>query len=538
MNNQETFESFNTYDWQNDSQFQSGCESLEGIKDPQKLLEAKHFYFSKFQTAFDLDAYRLYEKKKAEEALFGQVEAYDYSNDAVYRQGLVPVIDRWLAEDVMWDWERLEFELKKTRAVYYHTQIQAFDLLGYFQREVKKKEAKTAACPFANLWQNKGQAPRVDQVNGSQFVMCEEGPEVVRLTLASPTTQNLIQLNRAQALSEAYHGPASTVFLQARVHERQVTATERIRTQDTKQISAGLAYDATWAASQGSQRALYDLDQSYLGLLKPTNGMRVHLLNGQIPQNMASFFLRPDAFRVVTEHALVDWQLCVSHTPMPPLGLISSLRCSIEHKLYLALGSHTLRGPELMTLGWADVFLSETRLADIRAAAELMAVHPDPRAVQLAFRSGHTYAGPDRLSVWKAQVESVFKPDSFPEIQSRLEKVKTAWSSQILAGWKRMPTTLLHVIVRALTMALPDDPQQVFQLETNLNAKWRQTTDYQQWLHQSSYGPLANVDFYFGTLENVPAKESYPPLEIQSPPVVCPITGQVGLVCPSSFHMK
>ncbi|KAI8877767.1 hypothetical protein K501DRAFT_259803 [Backusella circina FSU 941] len=70
MSTEETFHSFEKYDFENDNQFKAGVASLLNNKQDNEsdLLEkAKLFYYSKFVTPVDADAYKQWKEDKKEQ---------------------------------------------------------------------------------------------------------------------------------------------------------------------------------------------------------------------------------------------------------------------------------------------------------------------------------------------------------------------------------------------------------------------------------------------------------------------------------------
>lgn len=83
------------------------------------------------------------------------------------------------------------------------------------------------------------------------------------------------------------------------------------------------------------------------------------------------------------------------------------------------------------------------------------------------------------------------------------------------------------------------DPFQILALEKKLNAKWRQTEDYKEWLRSKNNWVDTSVDFYFEELESTESEEApvvYEAVqETEQEPLVCPVTGQTSsdtTVCP------
>ncbi|KAK4512610.1 uncharacterized protein ATC70_003313 [Mucor velutinosus] len=604
------YEAFKRYPWETDKVFQEGLESIlsqfpapakqqddeaELLQDA-RLLQAKHFYFTRFQQKFDLEEYMKYEADKLDrqvdeqqEDLFNQVQDYDYDNDVDYTRGLPNIIHGWLEQQSktgLWDKERLDLEFLKAKAFYYNARVKSFDLAAFFNWKAKKDEADAPVCPFANLWQNKSKAGPVDQVNGSSFVVVDKpnGTGAETLTLSSPKSQNVYSVDRLKEYTSALKNGQSddhvtSFFITATVADSSnpFETAERIETKDTKVLSSGLAYNETARLVSGSdfrQISLENLAAKYYDLVRYIIGQRkdpklaVTFSNGQIPLNAVYLTLGLGFVRVITEHTLLNFTLTPSHAPIPPLVLLSMARNRTNAsgktlprglELYLALAAPEyarLRGPEILRLGLADVFVPEAKLSDAFETAKKMAVCPAPdtnAAVQLALAINHTYAGPNRLQVWEDAIEKVFgAADSFEDLQHRLEKAGTTWSKTILKHWSTLPPVLLNVIYKAVEDCKQKSPFDILELEQKLNAKWRQSEDYKEWLRSKhdwiseEAEVAAAVDAYFQDLE-LPAisdeaavYEAPQETEEDAAPAVCPVTGQTSsatAVCPvSSVH--
>lgn len=203
---------------------------------------------------------------------------------------------------------------------------------------------------------------------------------------------------------------------------------QRIETKDTKILSCGLAYDQTSKLVSGSelrQASLNKLADTYYSLahdLIESKKLTVTFSNGQIPLNAVYLTICLGFMRVITEHALLKFTLELSHAPIPPLLLLAMSRARTKDtkplpagmELYLSLAVpqySKLRGPEMLRLGLADVFVPEAKLSDAFTTAKNMALCPPPdttASVQLALAIHHTYSGPNRLSVWEEHIEKVF----------------------------------------------------------------------------------------------------------------------------------
>ncbi|KAI8388814.1 uncharacterized protein BYT42DRAFT_492412 [Radiomyces spectabilis] len=593
------FQAFDAYPWTSDATFQAGLKNiLQAMKVPtdtnqpsmpedsrenellerMQLLRAKHFYFSKFKEPFDLEAYLEYEKepRKAQEEQFERVENYDYDNDTKYANGLPGVIKGWVEQQMqdgqrgkLWDKERLDFEFTKAKAFYYASCVEPMNVTQYLMWKNHKEESAQPVCPFANLWQNKG------TVISKTFLATEKAPHsgATTLTFASPSSKNVFTVERIQDLQKALDDAdndslVTSLMITATVAEKSSTPeTERIETRDTKLLSSGLAYHETAAQVGMNQkdilevslakmaRTYYDFVKTLPGRNKPT----MTFMNGQIPFDAVYLTEWPGFFRVITEHALLDLGLRTSHAPIPPLLLLYLCRSRMAEKrplpegveLYLALAPPSLarlRAPELLGLGLADVFVPENKLYEIFENVKRMAVCPPPhtvRAVQLALTIHHAYPGPDRLRVWKDEIESVFGAvDSFEKLVNKLKSVDSRWSRTILDHWRTLPPALLKATFMAVQKAKTMEPNQVLELEHTLNAKWRQSQDYYRWLDDNTTntwtGDLEStdetaVDSYFDDLL-LPECDGQVYVAPEDPDqdtsgMVCPVTGKGG-VCP------
>ncbi|KAL7326907.1 hypothetical protein PS15p_209173 [Mucor circinelloides] len=551
---------------------------------------------NRFQQKFDLEEYMKYEAEKLDrkvdeqqEELFNQVQDYDYDNDVDYTKGLPNIIHGWLGQQSktgLWDKEKLELEFLKAKAFYYNARVKSFDLVAFFNWKAKKDEAAAPVCPFANLWQNKSKAGPVDQVNGSSFVVVDKskGTGAETLTLSSPKSQNVYSVARLQEYASALKDGqnddrVTSFFITATVADSSnpLEMAERIETKDTKVLSSGLAYNETSRLVSGSdlrQISLEKLAAEYYDLVRYIIGQRkdpklaVTYSNGQIPLNAVYLTLGLGFMRVITEHSLLNFTLTPSHAPIPPLVLLSMARNRTNAtgktlpkglEFYLALAApeySRLRGPEILRLGLADVFVPEAKLSDAFETAKKMAVCPAPdtnAAIQLALAIHHTYAGPNRLQVWEDAIEKVFgAADSFEDLKRRLEESDTTWSKNILKHWCGLPPVLLNVIYNAVAHCKDKSPLDTLELEQKLNAKWRQSEDYKEWLRSKNdwvseeSQVTAAVDAYFQDLElptisdEATVYEAPQETEEDAAPAVCPVTGQTAsgtAVCPvSSAH--
>lgn len=385
-------------------------------------------------------------KKDPKEARYQQLEQYDYDHDEKYLDGLSTVVQEWVNQQtqqgVIWDKTRLDEEFKKAQAQYYTRLVcvcvcmspwqrpdinvirhvdTSVDMDDYFAWAQEKKEANQPACPFAHLWQNKGDGSKrtASGSAGSDFIVASEGRGATTLTLSSPSTRNVLTIDRLEALRKA---------LEASEQSQEATAhmLNSLVTSETV-ASSGLAYRETYdLAIQQKANAIASLEklaQSYyqsveqtiLSLKKPC----LVFMDGAIPTNASYLFLWHRFIRVVTEHAVLPLGLTLSHAPVPPLLLLTLCRSRKPNlpqgiELYLALAPPELvrlRGPELLKLGLADVFVPGAQFHNVLETVKKMSLCPPPAtatAVQLGLATAHTYPGPDRLGVWENEIQRVF----------------------------------------------------------------------------------------------------------------------------------
>lgn len=385
-------------------------------------------------------------KKDPKEARYQQLEQYDYDHDEKYLDGLSTVVQEWVNQQtqqgVIWDKTRLDEEFKKAQAQYYTRLVcvcvcmspwqrpdinvirhvdTSVDMDDYFAWAQEKKEANQPACPFAHLWQNKGDGSKrtASGSAGSDFIVVSEGRGATTLTLSSPSTRNVLTIDRLEALRKA---------LEASEQSQEATAhmLNSLVTSETV-ASSGLAYRETYdLAIQQKANAIASLEklaQSYyqsveqtiLSLKKPC----LVFMDGAIPTNASYLFLWHRFIRVVTEHAVLPLGLTLSHAPVPPLLLLTLCRSRKPNlpqgiELYLALAPPELvrlRGPELLKLGLADVFVPGAQFHNVLETVKKMSLCPPPAtatAVQLGLATAHTYPGPDRLGVWENEIQRVF----------------------------------------------------------------------------------------------------------------------------------
>ncbi|ORX45079.1 hypothetical protein DM01DRAFT_252206 [Hesseltinella vesiculosa] len=598
------FEQFKTYEWEKDQVFQAGVSNiLQSMAKSQptatnldkefnrshtndqflQLLRAKHFYFNRFKEPFSFDDYLAYElelEQAEQEKLFRRVEAYDYDKDEGYLQGLPNVIQGWVQQQLndgsgkLWDKSRLELEYTKTKAFYFSACIEKVDIRAYMLWKHDKEKKDVSPCPFANLWQNKGKGRPLKATGGCT------------ITMASPATRNLITASRlrqlGRSLSDALtNDDVTSIFLTATVADTAAAVMpnpdQPIVTKDTKIISQGLAYEATYhheSKNKSAAKALDHLGHERLVYIKQqhltqpaTPKVTLSFVNGQLPLHMAYLLLWPDYIRVATENTLLPCHASLSHAPAPPLLLYSLIASRMaRHKplpsgyfTYLALAPPEfgrLRAPELLRLGLVDVFVPETQLNDVIMHSKRMAFCPQPTtatAVQLVLAMYNAYPGPDRITTWQANIEQVFgdtctADTTFAHLVNDLESLDSSWSRKILDHWATMPPVLLKAIYKATQDMSGKSPEEILTLEEQINKAWRSSADYDayssktgQW--QSSLKSDDDnelVAAYFAT-DILPPQDDvgfeYEVTEkdvFEQPMLACPVTGQMsaGATCP------
>lgn len=292
------------------------------------------------------------------------------------------------------------------------------DVNDYFAWAQEKKQANQSACPFAHLWQNKGSSKRstASSAGSDHFVVSSSGRGATTLTLSSPSTQNILTIDRLNELRKALE--ASEQSQEATAHMLNTLVSSNV-------ASTGLAYQETYdlavqanpiASLEKLANSYYQsVEQTILSIKKPC----IALMDGAIPTNASYWFLWHRFIRVVTEHAMLPLGLTLSHAPVPPLLLLTLCRSRKPNlpqgmELYLALAPPDLvrlRGPELLKLGLADVFVPGAQFHDVLETVKKMSLCPPPAtatAIQLGLATAHTYPGPDRLGVWENEIERVF----------------------------------------------------------------------------------------------------------------------------------
>ncbi|KAI8060969.1 hypothetical protein BC940DRAFT_310792 [Gongronella butleri] len=623
------FEEFKAYDWEKDKVFQAGVANiLKAMAKPTptkaaspsphdadydefrhgqqqeellQVLRAKHFYFNKFKEPFSLDeylAYELEEDKKEQEQRFERVEVYDFDNDERYLQGLPNIIQGWVNKQLndgkngkLWDKARLDLEYTKTKAVYYSSCIEKVDVGAYMLWKHDKESKEVSVCPFANLWQNKGKADLGPQLISDDF-LCVDVPKSTggyTIAWASPATRNLLTAARLTQLSKALDDAGNddnvtSLFLTATVADTASpfdmgSPDKQIETKDTKTISQGVAYDATYRHVRGkgddkrshddAVKAVDHLNNVYTRQLiqqlltskaraKPT----VAYLNGSLPLHVAPLMLWPGYLRVATEHALIPCHVTLGHAPAPPLLLYTLCQQRMAARkpvpggyfAFLALAPPELarlRAPELLRIGLVDVFVPENQLNDVILHTKRMAFCPEPNtsmAVQMILSMFSSYPGPERVSTWQNAIEQVFgdvhQPEvSFATVLGRLEQLDNAWSKQILEHWATLPPVLLKAIFKATQQVQEKSPSEILALEEGINRAWRQSADYQQFCDgkrdwQSSLDADDDaelVNAYFEARAAEPSDDTHAfeyeisssdVIEAPTPAMVCPVTGQ------------
>ncbi|CAO3637470.1 unnamed protein product [Cunninghamella echinulata] len=608
------FESFKNYQWENDKVYLNGITHIlkkttlptnkskeqadstlnkeyeqqlqQETQNTLQLLQAKHFYFSKFKESFSFEDYLKYENEIEKEKVYERMEKHDFDHDEKFIQGLPNIIKQWVQQQVqdgengkLWNKSRLDLEFNKAKAFYYSSCVESMDIIGYFTWKSEKEENNTPACPFANLWQNKGKAIIENKVISDEFLSIEKpklnGPTII--TLASPRSNNVLTVSRLNQFNRTLKcalddSKSTSVLITATVNEKivQEEHPDRVQTSDTKVISSGIAYEATQQYYKNNDEdytttlsSLDHLGSIYYDTVKTSliqnnellsSKIALTFINGEIPINSSYLLLWPGLIRVATEHALLRCHLTPSHAPIPPLLLLhtSYLRKKEKNKLpsglqtYLALAPPELgclRPPELLYLGLIDVFIPELQLNEAFTNAKRMALCPQPltgTAIQLALSIQHGYPGPQRIGVWKDEIEKVFGDPrvDFDTVVTRLKEMNNRWSQKILSYWDSLPPALLKTVFKAIRESENKSPSEIIKLEENLNKKWRQTTDYQQYLKGSKeWKKDQDVSFYFNNENNDKEGDKNNDLyvyevtekdfeEIPTNLAVCPVTGQ------------
>ncbi|KAI9314069.1 hypothetical protein BX666DRAFT_1969927 [Dichotomocladium elegans] len=580
---QKIFITFEEYPWDADGLFWAGLSNIlenlppvqdeddlaEGKREERQLLRAKHFFFSRFNQAFDLGDYIRYraikstpgtEQETESDALFRRLEEYDYDQDEKYLAGLASIIDEWVQqqtkEGAAWDKLRMDDEFKKTKADYYAKNIAPVDLDKYSEWLQQKKQANQPACPFAHVWKYKNTESMkpATATTHDAFVMVSKTRGATTLLLASPGTNNAITVGRLEELKQS--------FISASKHSTSLIL--RVAS-GSNILSSGLAYDETIIAATTSMggdqkqilaRSLDKLEVSYYSFietvcLQQVKNPTIIFISGRVPLDTAYLFMWHGFTRVITEHTILEFGISRLHAPVPPLLLMLICRQRMAQKkplpkgmeLYLALAPPELvrlRGPELLRLGLADIFVPEGQLDDTYDTTNKMSICPAPKtvvAIQLALASAHTYPGPDRLDVWENEITRIFgDSETLDEIQIKLEAMDSQWSTAILAHWKNLPPSLLEVVFRAVAVCSDSpSPAKILELERSLNARWRRSKNYALWQARGSDSPVQwvaeDVDAYFDD-ETTPSFDDaevaavvYELPKSQSTSA-CPITGQ------------
>ncbi|CAO3641900.1 unnamed protein product [Cunninghamella blakesleeana] len=593
------FEAFKTYEWEKDKVYIAGINNIlkstlvsnsdkqsdtvlnKEYEQFQQLLQARHFYFSKFKEPFSFEEYLNYENEIEKEKVYERMEKHDFDNDEKFIQGLPNIIKQWVQQQIkdgengkLWNKSKLDLEFNKTKAFYYSSCVESMDIVGYFTWKNEKEENNLPACPFANLWQNKGKATIENKIISDEFLSIEKpkinGPTV--LTMASPRSHNVLTVSRLNQINKAFKealgdDKSTSVLITATVNEKTVQEDhpDRVQTTDTKVISSGLAYEATQQHYKNESSASATIAIDHLGsvyyqtienLLIQNNTilsskLALTFINGEIPYNSSYLLLWPGFIRVATEHALLRCHLTPSHSPIPPLLLLHMCYLRKKEKNQLPSGLQTylalappelgcLRSPELMHLGLIDIFIPELQLNEAFTNAKRMALCPQPltgTAIQLALSIQHGYPGPQRIGVWKDEIAKVFgTDDDFETVVEKLKEINNKWSQQILNHWNTLPPALLKTVFKASRNLENKSPSEIIKLEEKLNRKWRQTSDYQEFLKGGKeWNVDQDISFYFDDVDadsDEKEKDTFvyevteKDFEDVPKAAVCPVTGQ------------
>ncbi|KAI9015807.1 hypothetical protein CLU79DRAFT_764781 [Phycomyces nitens] len=605
----QAFQDFKAYPWHEDQVFQAGLATItkgreanqptltcntnklagqsdlankDDVLQAHELLKAKHYYFSRFKQPFELEQFLAYEKellalesKENKIMAYERMDTYDYENDSKYQNGLPAAIQTWISGQEPhsnWDKEILDQQFLKTKAIYYNSHVEQVDLGGYLIWKRNSQAKSQPACPFANLWKNRGKVAPQEQTTCASFITVEKPPLIggpTFINLSSPKSKNVLTVKRLddinKAFKEAIENPKVTsLFFTATVADSATNEplldSTPLCTKDTKVVSRGLAYEDTHNAVAAN--TLYNLQASQdtleatyhaisLGLYQAEKPM-VWFINGDVPRSAAYMYLGNVFVRVITENTLIDLGIRPGHAPFSALGLFQSRLSKAPRPLprgtglYLALAPPELgrlRAPELLRLGVADVFVPELRLQETIESAKQMGICPLPdtmKAVQIALLSQHVYSGPDRLGVWEKEIENIFgAAETFDELESSLQKTNNKWSNSILEYWKQLPSILLRVMFRLVHKIKDATLVDLHKIEHDMNTQWRHSKDYQQWLSQECAWEETDeehVEVYFSSIQTPPAGEKLiyeAPEEKIEIPAACPMSGiKSDAMCP------
>ncbi|KAI8141882.1 hypothetical protein BJV82DRAFT_617865 [Fennellomyces sp. T-0311] len=584
----QAFEAFASYPWQSDGVFQAGLENiLEGLPpdnvdseklskaelDNRQLLRAKHFFFTRFRQNFDLEEYLLYEKQKnipVEESpaikAYRRLEAYDFDNDNKFLSGLPTIVRGWVNQQKngnVWDKTRMDDEYVKAKAFYYASCVEPVSVADYITWTKNRQEAAQPACPFAHMWQNKKRAGDdvTEAAAGNTFVSTEE-PAVTgaaTITFSGSKSNNIFTVDRLKELYREELKAENNRRATSRVLRPVAISIPNVP-RNTKISSSGLAFVET-ADKADEKNLLASLDavaDAYYNLVLSTFQLQkttVTVFDAAIPANAPYIALWHGFVRVITEDTYLDLGLDLSYAPIPPLLLLSLCRPRMQSKqplpagteLYLALAppeSVRLRGPELLRLGLADIFVPDARLNEAVTGIKRMAMCPEPdtsTALQLVLAAYHSYPGPDRLGVWEKEIQQTFgMAETLDGLKNKLKEMNNRWSNKILDHWKTLPSALVEAVFKAVKACSEMDPAKVLTLERRLNQQWRRTKDFEQWRKSGTEWDTdpESVEFYFKEVEKSSSED---PVVYEAPKeddndgvAVCPVTGQRsdGAVCP------
>ncbi|KAL0094391.1 hypothetical protein F4703DRAFT_1014863 [Phycomyces blakesleeanus] len=615
----QTFQDFKTYPWNEDQAFQAyivsttkdlkanqqamnstepqnlidqsdigkiNSNTSNDVLQASELLKVKHSYYSRSKQPFGLEEFLAYEKqqqgppvlessKDNQKMAYERMDSYDYENDIKYQQSLPASVQAWInqrKDHSDWNKEVIEQEFLKAKAMYYILHVEPVDVAGYLAWKEKNEAKSQSACPFANLWKNKGKVAPQEQTSCASFITAETpdligGPAIINLS--SPKSKNILTVGRLNELKKAYQDAiknpkATSIFFTATVAENPtheiLSESTPLRAKDTKVVSCGLAYEETYnlvTASRSScdlQASQNSLETAYHGISREIHQKgkpMVWFINGKVPHSAVYLYLSDMFVRVITEHTLLDIGVKPGHAPFSSLGFFQSRLSKAPRPLpsgiglYLALSPPELgllRAPELLRLGMADVFVPELRLQETIESAKNMAVCPLPdtmKALQITLLSQHVYSGPDRLGVWEREIGDIFgAAKSFDELESSLQKINNKWSKSILEHWKQLPPILPRVMFRLVDKIKDMNSLDIYRIERTVNTQWRHSKDYQKWLKQESSWEEADekhIASYFSDVQ-VPNGESMfyeAPKEEVEIPAVCPMSGiKSAAVCP------
>ncbi|KAL1921189.1 uncharacterized protein VTP21DRAFT_10905 [Calcarisporiella thermophila] len=561
------FHRFYSYDWNADPIFQNGIKHiLEASRLDQdnpiaqaQIMKAKHFYFTKRFGPINLEKYLLWEKfataasdAKSADSLNDEFEAfdkYDFDHDENFQQGLPTIIKKLTSKGAV-EKEAYDQEMTKAKLFYYSKFVKKLDIAAYMKWKKESTADTTPKCPYAHLWEGKGKSKAKPDPQLQNEDLHETASNLVEIIAPSPSTfgptqfklitpasqntltaQHVAQLSHAVTISK--HNPyVTSLLLRADCggEDIEIDPEKPITTRDTRVFSEGVDEPA-W-------KPYYQLVEGLRTWGEGSSKPMVTWVDGYVGAD-AIYFAFMARLRVCTEHAYTSFSQPRAN-PFSGLHSLAQLptSCPPGMALYLLYSPNLiLRGPDLLLLGLADMFVPASKEESLWKNLVEVAACPPPHTVQ-AIRSVvegmKAYPGPSRLDAWRKEIGDYFgNAENYDEIVAHLASSSTPWARAINDHLHGLPPLLPRLLFHAIKEASSLSFAESLKLEWRLTQRWREKGGegtLEEYFADLGDGEL-ELEVEDRTEDETTGAASMEATNGEAPTQSCPVSGKVGK-CP------